>query len=195
MPPNLTDRLDPSRSSPTCKGGPFLVRVAGRHLRRQVLLTLLAWCATPLCLSPLVFGQDTPDYFRQNCLSCHTIGGGRLTGPDLKDLSKRQPDRQWLIEFLMNPRAMIASGDSYAKKILEESNNVPMPTPPEITLERAEKLLDLIEAESLLEESQFKKGLQISSAPFTDADRARGRDIFLGPQRLSCIMFIHVFYN
>src|SRR5690606_32017604 len=91
-------------------------------------------------------GQDTPDYFRQNCMSCHTIGGGRLTGPDLKDVSKRQ-DREWLVKFLLNPRAVIDSGDPYAKKILEESRNVPMPTPSGITPERAEKLLDLIEAE------------------------------------------------
>ncbi len=134
--------------------------------------------------------QDTPDYFRQNCLSCHTIGGGRLTGPDLKDLSKRQ-ERPWLIDFIMNPRAVIDSGDAYAKKILEESRNVPMPTPPGITRERAEKLLDLIEAESQLEESQFR-GLQISTAPFTDVDRRNGRNIFLGLQPLeaggaSCI--------
>jgi mono/diheme cytochrome c family protein len=83
----------------------------------------------------------------------------------------------------MNPRSVIDSGDPYAKKLFEESRNVPMPTPPGITNERAEKLLDLIEAESLLEESQFK-GLQISTAPFTDADRVRGQDIFLGPHPL-----------
>ena len=29
--------------------------------------------------SPPARGQDTPDYFRQNCISCHTIGGGRLS--------------------------------------------------------------------------------------------------------------------
>jgi mono/diheme cytochrome c family protein len=59
-----------------------------------------------------------------------------------------------------------------------------MPTPPGITRERAENLLDLIAAESKLEESQFK-GLQISNKPFTDADRAQGRAIFLGRQRLA----------
>jgi len=127
-------------------------------------------------------GQDTPDYFRQSCLSCHTIGGGRLTGPDLKDVSKRK-DREWLIKFMMNPKSVIDSGDAYAKKIFEESRNVPMPTPPGINAARAEKLLDLIEAESQLEESQFK-GLQISTEPFTDADRAKGRNTFLGMQRL-----------
>lgn len=141
----------------------------------------LASCLSVLAI-PHAAGQDTPDYFRQNCISCHTIGGGRLTGPDLKDVTKRQ-DRQWLARFLMNPRSVIDSGDPYAKKLFEESRNVPMPTPPGITNERAEKLLDLIEAESLLEESKFK-GLQISTAPFTDADRVRGKDIFLGPHRL-----------
>lgn len=145
-------------------------------------VALLCGSVMLLMQSPAARGQDTPDYFRQNCVSCHTIGGGRLTGPDLKDVTKRQ-DREWLVKFLLDPRAVIDSGDPYAAKILEESRNVPMPTPPGITPERAEKLLDLIEAESQLEESQFK-GLKISTAPFTDADRARGRAIFLGLQRL-----------
>jgi mono/diheme cytochrome c family protein len=84
---------------------------------------------------------------------------------------------------MLNPRAVLDSGDPYAAKLLEESRNVPMPTPPGITRERAEKLLDLIQAESKLEESQFK-GLQISNKPFTDADRQAGRALFQGVQRL-----------
>ena len=128
--------------------------------------------------------QDTPDFYRQNCFSCHTIGGGRLTGPDLKDVTVRQPDREWLIKFMMNPAPMLASSDPYAKKILEESRNVPMPALPGMTRERAEKLLELIEAESKLPESQFK-GLQVSMEPFTDEDRKRGRAIFLGQQALT----------
>ena len=141
-------------------------------------------------VSAKIHAQDTPDYFKKNCMSCHTIGGGSLIGPDLKDVSKRK-DRDWLAKFIMDPRGVIESGDSYAKKIFEEARRVPMPTPPGITRERADKLLVLIEAESKLEESQFK-GLQISSAPFTEVDRENGRNIFLGLQSLdaggaSCI--------
>ena len=33
--------------------------------------------------------QQASDFFQQNCTSCHTIGGGRLTGPDLKDVPRR----------------------------------------------------------------------------------------------------------
>ncbi len=126
--------------------------------------------------------QDSPDFFRQNCMNCHTIGGGRLTGPDLKNVTDRK-DREWLIGFMMNPKSYMDSGDAYALKILEESRNVPMPMLPGMTRERCENLLNLIEAESKLEKSQFE-GLQISNKPFTEADRLQGRDLFLGKRRL-----------
>ena len=105
--------------------------------------------------------QDTPDYFKQNCTNCHTIGGGPLTGPDLKNVlqraQKNKKNRAWLIRFMMNPKAVIDSGDPYAQQMYEKSRRVLMPTLPGLTRERAEKLLDLIEAESKLEKSQFKK--------------------------------------
>lgn len=127
-------------------------------------------------------GQETADYFRQHCFSCHTIGGGNLTGPDLKDVTQRQ-DRDWLIRFIMDPRAVIDSGDPYAQDLLQQARGVVMPTIAGMTPERAGTLLDLIEAESLLEESQFK-GLQISDRPFTPQDIALGRQLFAGEKRL-----------
>jgi mono/diheme cytochrome c family protein len=134
-------------------------------------------------LTPAVSrAQETTDFFRQNCMNCHTIGGGRLTGPDLKHVLQRQ-DREWLIGFMMNPKSYLDGGDPYALKLLTESRNVPMPVLPGMTRDRCERLLDLIEAESQLGESQFK-GVQISNKPFTDADRVVGRNLFLGKQRL-----------
>ncbi len=126
--------------------------------------------------------QDSPDFFRQNCVNCHTIGGGRLAGPDLKGVSERR-GREWLVGFMMDPKSYLDRGDPDAIKLLEESRNVLMPTIPGMTRERCENLLDLIEAESQLAESQFK-GLQISNKPFTAADRTLGRAIFLGTRRL-----------
>ncbi|MFV1968029.1 MAG: hypothetical protein ACC628_21600 [Pirellulaceae bacterium] len=58
-----------------------------------------------------------------------------------------------------------------------------MPNLPGMTRERVENLLDLIEAESKLEKSQFK-GLQISNKPFMDVDRSHGRELFQGVMRL-----------
>lgn len=136
-----------------------------------VLALVLVPCAT-LC------SQDTPDYFRQNCTNCHTIGGGRLTGPDLKNVSQRK-DAEWLIGFMINPKAAVDSGDAYAAKIVEESRGVVMPIGPGMNRYRAEQLLKLIESESLLKESQFK-GMRISTEPFTERDRTAGREWFQG---------------
>lgn len=137
-----------------------------------------------------VVAQEASDFFRQNCMSCHTIGGGRLTGPDLKDVLTRK-DRAWLNQFIQTPQTVINAGDPYAQKLFQESRNVIMPAVAGINRARADTLLDLIEAESKLAKSQFV-GVQISARPFTAADIALGRMIFRGDRRLvnggpSCI--------
>ncbi|GBC80289.1 hypothetical protein HRbin09_01524 [bacterium HR09] len=119
--------------------------------------------------------------FRLNCMSCHTIGGGRLTGPDLKDVEARK-DRAWLVRFIQNPKQMLDSGDPYALRLRDEARGVIMPTLPGMTKERAERLLDLIAAESKLERSQFA-GLIIPETPFTPEDVAKGKALFLGSLR------------
>lgn len=127
--------------------------------------------------------QDAPAFFRQNCTNCHTIGGGRLTGPDLKDVATRK-DRQWLVQFLQSPKAMIDTGDPYASKLQQEARGVVMPNIAGMNPQQAQALLDMITAESRLPRSQFA-GMQISDRPLTSQDIAMGRLIFLGEQPLS----------
>ncbi len=126
--------------------------------------------------------QEAADFFRQHCSSCHTIGGGRLVGPDLKDVGKKK-DEEWLIEFVLNPKAKINSGDPYARQLLEEARGVVMPTVPGISRDRAKALLKMIAHESTLEKSQFA-GSQISDRPFTSEDVVAGRNLFLGKRDL-----------
>jgi cytochrome c2 len=134
-------------------------------------------------LAGLVSAQDPADFFRQNCTNCHTIGGGRLTGPDLKNVTTRQ-SRAWLAEFMVNPQAMIDKGDPQALKLQEEARGVVMPRVAGLTPALAQTLLNLIEAESKLPKSQFA-GLEISDRPFTPAEIARGRALFTGQSRLT----------
>ncbi len=149
-------------------------------------LRLLIYCWLPPVLMALLpseaWAQDTPDYYRQNCMNCHTIGGGKLTGPDLKNVSERK-DAEWLIRFMQNPKAVVDSGDPYAAKLVEESRGVVMPVAPGMSRYRAEQILKLIEEESKLEESQFR-GMQISNKPFAEADRFAGHELFVGRRRL-----------
>jgi len=127
--------------------------------------------------------QEAADFFRNNCMSCHTIGGGRLTGPDLKNV-EQQKDRAWLVKFVTNPKAMIDSGDPYAVKLQQEARGVVMPTLPGMNPARAAALLDMIAGESKLERSQFA-GLQISDTPFTPEEIETGKSFLLGVRRLA----------
>jgi mono/diheme cytochrome c family protein len=133
--------------------------------------------------SACAWGQDTAAFFKQNCTSCHTIGGGRLTGPDLKEVTARR-DRAWLVQFLQGPKAMIDSGDPYAVKLQQEARGVVMPNIAGMSPLQAQAILDLISAESKLPRSQFA-GVQISDRPLTAQDVAKGKLVFLGEQRLS----------
>lgn len=141
---------------------------------------ILAFAVAVLCSG--VQAQDAPAFFRANCYSCHTVGGGRVTGPDLKGVLERK-EREWLLSFIQNPKAVIDSGDAYALQIMKESRNVIMPTVPGLNQQMAEALLTLVEKESKLEESNFM-GLQVSDSPISEADVARGKAYFTGATRL-----------
>ncbi len=60
------------------------------------------------------------------CKACHTIGGGKLVGPDLKGINDKY-DEAWLIKFIQNSAQLIESGDPQAIKVFEENNKIPMP--------------------------------------------------------------------
>lgn len=142
-----------------------------------------AWRTLTICMALSAFplslrAQEAADFFRQNCVSCHTIGGGRLTGPDLKNVTGRK-ERGWLVQFLVEPKARIDAGDPYALQLQKDARGAVMPTIVGMSKARAEALLDLIVAESKLEKSQFV-GMQLSERPFTPDDVEKGRQIFLG---------------
>jgi mono/diheme cytochrome c family protein len=139
------------------------------------MVLLLAMSALP------AVAQTAADQFRQSCASCHTIGGGRLVGPDLKGVTQRK-DRAWLTSFVQDPKAVIASGDAYAQQLQREAQGIVMPTLG-LDATRAQALLEFIDAESKLPRSQFA-GTQVSERPFTAADVSAGRALFTGAQRL-----------
>lgn len=140
------------------------------------IATLVTAASAALAADPP--SEETISYFKQNCASCHTIGGGKLTGPDLKNVTQRRT-REQLAKFVADPKAAIDAGDPYLVKLWNDANGVYMPAPPGVTAERIAKLLDLIDAESALEKSQFAGGT-LSDRALTDADVERGRAIFEG---------------
>ncbi len=83
--------------------------------------------------------------FEQKCQSCHSIGGGRIVGPDLKGITERR-ERGWLIRFIVSPDELIAQGDPIAKQLVEEYG-IPMPNMG-LSEPEGEEVLAYIEAQS-----------------------------------------------
>jgi cytochrome c2 len=78
--------------------------------------------------------QGAPDVKRgktlfesKGCNGCHTIGGGRRAGPDLKGVTTRR-SREWLQKWIKDPDAMLAS-DSTAQQLMKEANGIKMVNP------------------------------------------------------------------
>ena len=63
--------------------------------------------------------------FVEKCTACHTIGKGKLVGPDLLGVTTRRED-SWLRRQIKTPDRMIAEKDPIVMELLKESNNVPM---------------------------------------------------------------------
>ncbi len=83
--------------------------------------------------------------FEQSCKSCHSIGGGRIVGPDLKGVVERR-ERDWLVRFIVSPDKLIAQGDPIAKQLVEQYGT-PMPNMG-LSEQEAEQALAYIEAQS-----------------------------------------------
>jgi mono/diheme cytochrome c family protein len=66
-----------------------------------------------------VLAQEGEATFKKTCAVCHSIGGGKLVGPDLKDVHTKRKE-EWLLKFIKGSQSFIQSGDADAKAIFEE---------------------------------------------------------------------------
>ncbi|GMV53866.1 MAG: cytochrome c [Chlorobi bacterium] len=86
----------------------------------SIIASLLLFLSVPL------MAQNGQELFETNCSACHTVGGGRLVGPDLQGVtSLRSPE--WLMKWTKSSQTLIASGDADAKAIFAEFGELIMP--------------------------------------------------------------------
>lgn len=72
---------------------------------------------------PQTQGEST---FTKTCQACHSIGKGRLVGPDLKDVHNKRTE-DWLLKFIKSSQSMVNGGDADAVAIFNEYNKTIMP--------------------------------------------------------------------
>ena len=102
--------------------------------------------AIALLIPTYSFGQNNGEtLFKSYCVACHTIGQGRLVGPDLKDVNDKY-DEDWLISFIQSSQTMVALGDEKAIALFNEYM-IPMPDQP-LDVSQTKELLSYINTQS-----------------------------------------------
>ncbi len=108
----------------------MVTRMNGSLLKKRNPFNSLLIATATMVLSTVCWAQDSGEQlFNTNCSACHTIGKGRLVGPDLAGVHDKR-SQQWLESFVTSAKSMIDSGDAEAVAIFEEYNKILMPDPP-----------------------------------------------------------------
>ncbi len=119
--------------------------------------------------------------FQATCFACHTIGGGRLVGPDLAGVHERR-SQEWLESFVKSSQSMINDGDADAVALFEEYNRMPMPDSL-VSDEQVKQVLSYIVAQSSDEAAAADAGEIAQVAPEESAseeDIHTGQELFQG---------------
>ena len=93
-----------------------------------------------------MLSMRSPAELFKSCARCHSIGRGKLIGPDLAGVTKRHSE-EWLIKFIQASDSLIASGDTTANRLFEENEKLPMPRH-DYSGDEAKTLIDYISFET-----------------------------------------------
>ena len=163
-------------------------RRRGKAERGWLLVALaasLGAVAAVLAVGARAADEDGQAVFDQLCSGCHTIGGGKLVGPDLQGLADRR-ERDWVERFIREPETVIASGDPIAKQLLDEYR-APMPNlgVSEAQLVALVAFLGFEQQVSPSTETTDTEPAPTSPEPPAAGDADRGKLLFEGSDRFA----------
>lgn len=108
------------------------------------LISSLLLPALLLLINNKAFAQDGKQLFSDNCAQCHNPIK-KVTGPALKGVSDRVPDKKLLHAWIKNNQAVLASNNPYFVKLFNEYNKTPMNVFPNLTDAQIDAILNYVE--------------------------------------------------
>ena len=138
------------------------------------ILSLLIPTAGSARQSPIEQGQEI---FETTCFACHTVGGGRLVGPDLEGVTERR-DEDWIISFVQRSQAVIESGDPAAVALAEEFPGLLMP-------DNALTDAQVRAVMAFVDEGLATTAAPVELGPATEDQVILGQGLFQGTARLT----------
>ena len=154
-----------------------------------IALTSSAIIAVGITLSNPASAQDTrsgKEIFSTICVACHTVGKGRLVGPDLAGVHDRHTEA-WMIKFIRSSQTVIKSGDPEAVALAQGFPGIVMPDNP-VSDDQIRSVLAYVRE---LETGAAATGVTstqpaaIPAREVTKEDIRRGRELFQGKIRLA----------
>jgi mono/diheme cytochrome c family protein len=129
--------------------------------------------------------QETGEQlFESTCSACHSLGGGRLVGPDLAGVSERR-SQDWLVKFVKSSQSLVKSGDVQALEVFEEFSGMIMPDS-SLSDEQITQIFGYVKSydSGLIEvvEESTAEGLD-SAEQLSTGDIINGQDLFQGTSR------------
>jgi cytochrome c2 len=92
--------------------------------------TLLLSAVLALLIIKPTFSQSSGEsLFVKTCKACHTVGQGKVIGPDLYNVHNRRSEN-WIKRFIKSSQGVINSGDETAINLFNEFNRSVMPDQP-----------------------------------------------------------------
>jgi len=126
--------------------------------------------------------------FKTTCFACHTIGGGRLVGPDLAGVNGRR-SQEWLEKFILSSQSLIKGGDADAISLFEEYNSILMPDSI-LSGQQVKDVLSYIETASSEvmaadrdDASEAVQPVAEAAQPPSEEDILKGQELFQGTIR------------
>lgn len=141
-----------------------------------VLLVILA-------TSYSLIANDGEQLFKKTCAACHTIGAGKLVGPDLLEIGKKR-NQDWLVSFIRSSTAMINSGDKDALDIFNEYNKLLMPDN-NLSTPQIISIIGYIDKGSSQQSNNSISGTLDILANITQKNIQNGLRLFSGEKRLA----------
>jgi len=130
---------------------------------KKYLILVLALLTSVMSLGLVqnsIAAETGEQVFQKKCAGCHTIGGGKLVGPDLAGVTSRR-EEDWLFRQIQQPDTLIAEKDPIALQLLQEYN---MPMVP-LGLEDSEVAAVISYLKSIEQEATVAAGLPSQYIP------------------------------
>lgn len=108
------------------------------------------------------YAAEGSEIFRANCATCHSVGKGKLVGPDLKNVEQRF-ESKWLTKWIRSSQALVNANDPKAVEIFNANNKIPMPDFAQLNDEEIKSLLEYIKTESEIV-------VEVAKAPSPDSE-------------------------